>query len=199
MLLPCIVFGHAGEKHDKQGVAVDSTTLESTNPPLPINVGGPFFLIDHHGNAVTDQTYAGKHMLVFFGYTGCQIMCSISLTRIGGALEILQNENVATLENLVPLIVTVDPQNDTPDKLKESLSQYHPALLGLTGTPENLDQIYQAYNQSPSALDETLNGKNVVTHTSYFYLLGPNGELKTFFPPILNAGSMASILMKHIR
>jgi len=196
--LPGIVLGHAGEKHDDQGIAVDNVSTEKTNSPLPIDVGGPFSLTDHHGNAVTDQTFAGKHMLVFFGYTNCQIMCSISLTRIGEALKILETENNDLLANLTPIIVTVDPQNDSPAQLKKSLAQYHSALLGLTGTPENLDQIYQAYNQSPVVLDETLNDKDIVSHASYFHLMGPDGELQTLFPPILNAESMAGILKKYI-
>ncbi|MBX2886946.1 MAG: SCO family protein [Granulosicoccus sp.] len=198
LLVPGFVWGHAGETHEDKGVSVDSTAVPTNNAPLPIEVGGPFSLIDHHGNNVTDQTFIGKHMLVFFGYTDCQIMCSISLDRIGGALALLQDENTGLLDKLAPLVVTVDPHNDTPDKLKNSLAKYHSALLGLTGTSENLDKIYQAYNQSPSVIDGKLNEKDVVTHTSYFYLMGPDGELQTFFPPILNAQSMASILKKYI-
>lgn len=199
LLSPKITFGHGEEKHEDNGVSVDQAAIEKENPPLPISVGGPFSLIDHNGNAVTDKSFAGKHMLVFFGYTDCQIMCSISLDRVGGALKILGSEQNNLLSNLVPLVVTVDPVNDTPAKLKKSLSQYHPSLLGLTGTPDNLDQMYKAYNQSPSVLETPLNDKNVVTHTSYFYLLGPDGRLETLFPPVLNAESMANILKKYIQ
>ena len=197
-MLPCVVFGHAGEKHVDPGIVIESSALEKTDPVLPIDVGGSFSLIDHNGNPVTDQSFAGKHMLVFFGYTDCQIMCSISLTRIGNALKILAAEKEDLLTHLAPLIVTVNPQHDTPARLKQSLAPYHPALLGLTGTPANLEQMYQAYNQSPAFLEETLNDKDVVSHSSYFYLIGPDGALKTLFPPILNSESMANILRKYI-
>lgn len=198
MLLPGLVLGHAEEKHQDSGVSIDSTATVKSNQPLPIDVGGPFSLTDHFGNSVTEQTFAGKHMLVFFGYTDCQVMCSISLNRIGSALKILEQAETNLLENLTPVVVTVDPTNDTPAKLKHSLAKYHPALLGLTGTPEKLADIYQAYKQSPSAVDGQLNNKDVVMHTSYFYLMGPEGDLKTFFPPILNAESMANILKKYM-
>lgn len=198
LLVPELVLSHAGEKHEDAGVAIEARTLENTGAGLPIDVGGPFTLTDHNGNSVSDQSFAGKHMLVFFGYTDCQIMCSISLTRIGDALEILHSNNDDMQNKLAALVVTVDPENDTPDKLKKSLAHYHPTLLGLTGSTQNLTQMYQAYNQSPKVLDDTLNDKDVVTHTSYFYLMGPDGELETLFPPILNAESMANVLAKYI-
>lgn len=198
VLIPCFVFGHAGENHEDPGIVVEDAALEKSDPVLPINVGGSFSLIDHNNNVVTDQSFAGKHMLVFFGYTNCQIMCSISLTRIGDALKLLESEKKDLLATLAPLVVTVDPQNDTPATLKESLASYHPGLLGLTGTPGNLEQMYEAYNQSPKVLEAPLNGEDVVSHSSYFYLMGPDGTLKTLFPPILNAESMANIIRKYI-
>lgn len=199
LFLPGVVLGHAGEKHEDKGVSVDTASAEENGPPLPIDVGGPFSLTDHNGQSVSNETYLDKHMLVFFGYSNCQVMCSISLDRIGGALELLENENPDVLETLVPLIVTVDPKNDTPAVLKASLMQYHSALIGLTGEPDELDQIYTAYKQSPLRLDIQMNEKDVVTHSSYFYLMGPAGELQTFFPPILDSESMAGILKKYIQ
>lgn len=198
MLIPEIVFGHGAENHNDQGVVVDSVSIEEPNPRLPIHVGGPFSLTDHHGNAVTEETYADKYMLVFFGYTDCQIMCSISLKRIGNALALLEEAERGILDKLAPLIITVDPNNDTPAKLKKSLAQFHPKLIGLTGSPENLSTMYRAYNQTPSVLDGKMNEKDVVAHTSYFHLLGPDGKFRTLFPPILNAESMAGILKKYI-
>lgn len=199
VLIPTAVLGHDGEKHVDKGVSVDTAVTESKDPPLPIDVGGPFSLTDHNGNRITNETYSGKHMLVFFGYTNCQVMCSISLNRIGGALSLLEQENASVLSKLAPLVVTVDPDNDTPDQLKASLSKYHSALIGLTGSSDDLAQIYTAYKQAPSVLDTQMNGKDVVTHSSYFYLMDPKGKLQTFFPPILNSESMAGILKKYIQ
>lgn len=196
--IPVVVFGHAGEKHDDKGVSIESSVETSEISSLPVDVGGPFSLIDHNGKRVSNDTYLGKHALVFFGYTNCQVMCSISLERIGGALALLEKENADVLTNLAPLVVTVDPNNDYPAQLKSTLNKYHPALTGLTGTQDELNQMYAAYDQSPSKLDIQMNDKDVVTHTSYFYLMGPDGNLQTLFPPILNSESMASILKKYI-
>lgn len=197
--LPELLLAHSVDEHQDKGVDVDSAALDEPNSSLPMDIGGPFSLIDHHGEAVTDTTYAGKHMLVFFSYTDCQFMCSVSLRNIGSAMTLLEDENTNLLGMLAPLVVTVNPKTDTPARLKQALAQYHPALVGLTGTPENLESMYKAFNQSPVRHDEPMGGKDVVTHTSMFHLLGPDGEFQTLFPPILSGESMAKILRKYLR
>jgi len=201
---PTKVFAHAGENHDDAGVSVSADTAASesitpnTLPDNIANIGGPFSLVNHFGEKVTEKTYAGKHMLVFFGYSNCQIMCSISLKRIADALAILQADTDTPLSKFSPLVITVDPENDTPDQLRQSLSTYHAALTGLTGTLEQLKPVYKAYGQKPSVLEFGLNGNPVVSHSSYFFLMGPDGKLQTFFPPILNAETMAALLKKYL-
>ncbi len=212
VLTPSWVMAHAGEKHDDQGISVEAVSnpdseaalmAETVSPEniLPdeiANIGGPFSLVNHLGKAVTDQTYSGKHMLVFFGYSNCQVMCPVSLKRIADALDILQADSDDPLNKFNTLVITVDPANDSPAKLRENLSAYHPALTGLTGSLEQLKPVYKAYRQKPSVLDEKLNNEEIVTHTSYFYLMGPDGKLQTFFPPVLNPQSMADVIRKYI-
>ncbi len=200
-------FAHNGVNHDDAGIKVEPT---ADNAPLghsmslselPANLadlGGAFSLTDHFGNPVTDKTYAGKHMLVFFGYSNCQVMCSISLKRIGDALALLDGDSASLLDQFAALVITVDPANDTPQVLRESLGGYHPALTGLTGTLEQLKPVYEAYGQKPEVLDVELGGHPVVQHASFFFLMGPDGELDTLFPPILNAESMAAVLRKYL-
>jgi len=201
---PEVVFAHAGENHDDASVSVNvdaSDNNSGTSNVLPeslSNIGGPFSLVNHLGESVTEQSYAGKHMLVFFGYSNCQVMCSISLKRIADALTILQADSDATLTKFNPLVITVDPANDTPEQLRSSLSAYHSSLTGLTGTLEQLKPVYKAYGQKPSVLEFGFNGNPVVSHSSYFFLMGPDGKLQTFFPPILSAESMANLIKKYL-
>ena len=194
-LLPGVLYAHGSEQHADDGVSVNleqdagenTSAVNATLLPEEIaNIGGDFNLINHEGEAVTEQTYAGKHMLVFFGYSNCQVMCSISLKRIADALTILQADTSNPLSKLNSVVVTVDPENDTPEQLKSSLSAFHPALTGLTGTLEQLKPVYKAYNQKPAVLEFDFNDRPVVEHQSYFYLMGPDGKLQTLFPPILN-------------
>ncbi len=192
------LFAHAGENHQDSGITLESPSSPNNLPDEIANIGGPFSLVNHYGEAVTDQTYAGKHMLVFFGYSNCQIMCSISLKRIGDALAILEGDNDEALNSINPLVITVDPVNDTPERLRTSLASYHPALTGLTGELDQLRPVYKAYGQKPSVLDMELNDSNIVSHSSYFYLMGPDGKMQTFFPPVLSAESMAALLKRYL-
>jgi len=193
-----VVNAHNGENHEDKGVTVDPGTLENkSDSPLPVNLGGPFELIDHFGQTVTDRSYAGEFMLVFFGYTDCQIMCSISLTRIGETLSLLEKKP-NLFDKLNPLVVTVNPGIDTPAVMKTGLHKYHPALVGLTGSNLQLSDMYQAYKQKPVPLDEKIGDNQIISHSSYFYLMGPDGSLETFFPPILNPESMVAILEKYL-
>ncbi len=193
-----VVHAHDGENHDDSGVSVEVATTNNVLPAEIASIGGPFSLTNHLGQPVTDQTYAGKHMLVFFGYSNCQIMCSISLKRIADALTILENDIDKPLEKINPLVITVDPANDTPEVLKNSLAGYHAALIGLTGTLDELKPVYKAYKQKPSVLDFELAESAVVSHQSYFYLMGPDGKLQTFFPPVLNAESVATLIKRYV-
>jgi protein SCO1/2 len=204
LLTPELLLAHAGETHHDDGIttSVDTTSSALTNtnelPDAIANIGGPFSLTNHLGQPVTDQTYAGKHMLIFFGYSNCQIMCSISLKRIADALTILESDPNAPLSKLNPIVITVDPNNDTPAKLRESLASYHSALIGLTGTLAQLKPVYKGYQQKPSILDLELDESAVVSHKSYFYLMDEEGKLQTFFPPVLNAESMAKVIKKYL-
>lgn len=178
--------------HTGDGNAVE--TAEQNNNSLPIDVGGAFELVDQNGSTVTNRDYLGKYMLIFFGYTQCKNMCSLSLTRIGDALTLLAD----SVDKLHPLMVTVDPDKDTPEVLGRELQRYHPSLIGLTGSQSQLATIYRAYKQQPTRLDDDWQGDQVVSHQSYLYLMDRSGALITLFPPILNPQSMARIMRKYI-
>ena len=188
-----VAHAHNNEKHVNDGV--ETSTDTTSNQDLPIDVGGAFELEDHDGNPVSNRDFSGKHMLVFFGCTQCKNMCSLSLTRIGGALALLGDES----ENLSALMITVDPEQDTPQVLATELKKYHSSLIGLTGTPEQLAKAYKAYKQKPAQLEKDWQGDAVVSHQSYIYLMDRMGKLQTFFPPILNSESMARIMRKYIK
>ncbi len=173
--------------------ASDSESNSDLSTTFPLKVGGAFKLIDHHGKWVTNESYKGRHLLVFFGYIGCQSMCSISLARIGKALTLLGD----SINKLAPLVITVDPERDTPEVMKAALYKFHPHLVGLTGKPDMLKEAYQNYQQKPAVLGNW-DTVPVISHSSYIYLMDKNGEFVTLFPPILNPPSMAKIIRKYI-
>ena len=187
-----LAFAHQGETHN-DGVTVPGE-LPQQSDNLPIDVGGEFELVDHNGAPVNNHSYAGKHMLVFFGYTQCKNMCSLTLTRVGKAMEILGDK----VDRLYPVVITVDPDRDTPEVLKSELFKYHPSLIGHTGSQEQLQRAYDNFNQEPESAGTDWNDDPIVSHSSYIFLMDQNGEFVTLFPPILNPQSMADIISKYV-
>ena len=186
-----IALGHDGENHDG-GISVQATP--DSAPDIPLDFGGEFELVNHHGDTVTDRSYSGKHMLVFFGYASCKNMCSITLTRIGKALELLGDD----VNRLSPVVITVDPERDTTESMRDDLAKYHPQLIGHTGNPEQLEAAYDAFNQQPQSAGTDWNNDPIISHSSYIFLMDADGDFVTLFPPILNPQSMADIISKHL-
>lgn len=139
---------------------------------------GPFSLVDHNGRDVTDLDYRGKYMLVFFGYTFCPDVCPTELGAISDALDLLG----ADAAKVQPIFISVDPERDTPEMLAQYVSAFHPSLVGLTGTLEQVaaaaESYYARYNKmsSLSEDEEAEDDFYLMGHTSSTYLIGPNGR-----------------------
>ena len=134
-------------------------------------IGGPFTLVDHTGREVTDATFRGKHLLVFFGFANCPDVCPTALDRFAQVLELLGPAG----EAVQPLMISVDPERDTPEVLAKYVAAFHPRLLGLTGTLEQVKAVASAYKvyfakASPGE------GSYDVSHSTFEYLMGPDGR-----------------------
>ena len=176
-------------------VAADAAVIPGTpGGAFPVRMGGPFRLIDHNGVERTERDFGGRHLLVLFAYTNCEAMCSPNLHLMASALERLG----ALAQRLQPLMITVDPGNDKPAVMRAKLAEIHPDLLGLTGTPEALEQVYRDFHFQPREVAVGQNGATIFTHSSYFYLLGPDGEFLTLIPPILDAGRVAATVATYL-
>src|SRR5579863_2426668 len=141
-------------------------------------VGGPFTLEDGNGKQVTDRDYRGKYMLVYFGYTFCPDVCPTTLNEVADALDHLGGK----ANDLQPVFITVDPKRDTPAVVKQYTAAFSPKLIGLTGTPEQIAAVAQAYRVY-YAEHRTGPGPNdySMDHSSILYLMGPDGK---FIAPV---------------
>ena len=137
-------------------------------------IGGPFTLVSTNDGNVTDQTYRGKWLLIFFGYTFCPDACPTALNNISVALEKLG----ADAANLQPLFVTVDPQRDTREVLAEYLKSFDSRIVGLTGSQDQIDRVVKEYRvYVASQKSETQGDDNyLVSHSAYIYLMDPQGK-----------------------
>jgi len=137
-------------------------------------IGGPFTLVSTNDGNVTDQTYRGKWLLIFFGYTFCPDACPTALNNISVALEKLG----ADAGKLQPLFVTVDPQRDTREVLAEYLKSFDSRIIGLTGPEDQIDRVVKEYRvYVASQKSETQGDDNyLVSHSAYIYLMDPQGK-----------------------
>lgn len=91
---------------------------------------------------MTEKDYAGSYTLVFFGFATCPEVCPTELQKMAQALEILGEEKAAKIQ---PIFITVDPERDTAEALKVYVAEFHPKLVGLTGTAEQIEAVKKAY------------------------------------------------------
>lgn len=198
-LLAAIALGLGGRYF-----VVDSVSIESeTAAGAPVNpaalIGGPFAMVDHDGKAVTQADYAGRYMIVYFGYTFCPDVCPLGLQLIGEALDIFA-ENGGDVSKVAPLFVTVDPERDTPEILKEYLSNFHPAFRGLSGSLAQLTEMGKAYRvYFAKVKDETSSADYLMDHTSITYLMGPDGGYVGHFSHNTTPQAMAERLLNTIK
>ena len=141
-------------------------------------IGGPFTLQNGNGETVTARSFAGKYMLIYFGYTYCPDVCPTTLNEVTAAFERLGTKAAS----IQPLFITVDPRRDTPAVMKQYTHAFMPQLMGLTGTPEEIGKVEREYHVY-AAKHVTGPGPNDYTmdHSSFLYLMGPGGR---FIAPI---------------
>ncbi len=136
-------------------------------------VGGAFTLENSNGQTVTDRTFRGKYMLVYFGYTYCPDVCPTTLNAVADALDRLGKK----ADELAPIFITVDPKRDTPSVMKEYTAAFTPRLIGLTGSDAEIAAVAKEYHVY-YAENRTGPGPNdySMDHSSILYLMGPDGR-----------------------
>ena len=121
------------------------------------------------------QDFRGKLVLVYFGYTYCPDICPTALAATAEGLKLLTPEELA---RVAVIFISVDPERDTPARLKEYAEFFHPAIVGVTGSPEELAAIARRYGVFYARQPvETAGGGYVVDHTSDTYVVGADGKL----------------------
>jgi protein SCO1 len=159
--------------------------------PSAVTIGGPFTLSTADGLIVTDRTYRGKWLLVYFGYTFCPNSCPTTLFEVATALKEL---GVAAAQ-VQPLFVTVDPQRDTPKLLQQFTQSFDPRIVGLTGTAQQIAAAAHEYG-AYYARHATGPGDNdyVLDHSTYLYVMDPQGKFVRAFEGDISADRIADVL-----
>ena len=165
----------------------------ASGPAQAVAIGGPFTLTDGAGKTVTDRSFRGKYMLVYFGYTFCPDVCPTTLTQVADALDKLG----ARADQVQPLFITVDPARDTAPVVGQYAAAFGPRFDGLTGTAEQVAAVakeyrvyYAPHRTGPNPGDYTMD------HSSILYVMDPQGRFDSVIRADEDADAMAADLSK---
>ena len=177
------------------------------NNKSDIQIGGDFELTNHLGQKVTNKSFNEYYRLVFFGFTNCPDFCPNTLNNIGIIIDQIDKKN-----QLVPIFITVDPERDTVAKLKKYLTNFHPKIIGLTGTKEQIKSVKTKYKIFSKKIMDTKkentkphnhhdghdHGGYSVDHTTIVYLMDKKGEYITHFNPDTTNSDMVKKINQYL-
>jgi len=160
-----------------------------------VALGGPFTLVDHTGRTVTERDFAGRVLLVYFGYTYCPDVCPTELGTIAAAMDALGPAG----ERVTPVFISIDPERDTPEALADYVSRFHPRLIGLTGSAEQVAQAARAYRVYYAKVAPRDTTEYLMDHSAFIYLVGPDGRVRSLFPPETAPEAIAATVTAQLR
>lgn len=159
-------------------------------------IGGPFTLVDQTGRTRTDKDFADGYMLIYFGYTYCPDVCPTALQVMSQAMDRLPPKVAA---KIVPIFITIDPGRDTAAQLATYVGNFHPRLVGLTGTPEQIAAAARAYRVYYARSKENDSATDyLMDHSSVIFLMGPGGTYLTHFTHTTPADKMAEAIAGYV-
>jgi protein SCO1 len=153
----------------------------------------PFELTNQSGEQVSDKTFRGKWLLVYFGFTSCADVCPASMTELAEALRLLG----ADAERLRVVFITVDPERDSPGVLSRYLANFSASFTGLTGTRAQIAQVLATFDAYAAAEPNGGDGYRV-GHSSSFYLLDPGGHFQRRVSPETGPLVLSTILRRMV-
>tara|TARA_Y100001001_G_C7983617_1_gene300322 strand:- start:221 stop:820 length:600 start_codon:yes stop_codon:yes gene_type:complete len=169
-------------------------------PPLAgAAIGAEFTLTGEDGDPVSWSGFDGQYRTLYFGYTYCPDVCPVDTQRAMAGLKAFEQANPELGAQIQPLFVSVDPARDTPAVLAEFTDSFHPRLIGMTGTKEQIDAVTEAFAAVYSIEDPNEAGGYLVGHTNITYLFGPDGEPLAMLPTDQGPEAVAAELDKWVR
>lgn len=156
-------------------------------------VGGPFQLTDHNGNAVTEKDFQGQNLLVYFGFTFCPDVCPTELAKMAAAIDMLPAD-----ANVTPLFITIDPERDGVEEVKAYAEAFHPKMVGLTGTPEQIRDVAKAYRVYYAKSTTSGATDYLMDHSSIIYFMDEEGKYTAHFTMQTTPEEMAARIREEI-
>jgi protein SCO1/2 len=160
-----------------------------------VTLGGPFTLVNQTGRTVSDADFAGRPLLLYFGFTYCPDVCPTELGTIAAALDSMGPLG----ERVTPVFVTIDPERDTPAAMADYVSRFHPRMVGLTGSAEQVAQVARAYRVYYAKVRPRDSSDYLMDHSSFIYFVGPDGRVRSLFRPETTPEAIAAAITSQLR
>ncbi|MEL6963810.1 MAG: SCO family protein [Pseudomonadota bacterium] len=187
--------GHHGS-HRQPGTVGEPPDIKpgetNVQDDLPIDVvlDERFSLIDQQERRFGIPELKGQMTLLFFGYANCDGVCLMALPNLAETAALLEDDGI----RVKPVMVTIDPERDTPAVMRSELQALHPEFTGLTGSDQALSDVMALFSVRKRVLFHDPDGAPIYRHGTFVYLFDQNAQLLTVFPPILAPEDMARIV-----
>lgn len=164
-------------------------------PSIGMYVPGDFSLMDENGNPVTEKSWPGKYLMIFFGFTRCPDVCPVTLGKMAAVLK-----ELGPLADMVqPIFITVDPERDTVEVIKDYTDRFGDNLVGLTGSMEQIlaaEASYKVY--AAKSERKTLAAEYAMDHTAYIYFMSPSNQLEELFRIEQSTHTVAGLMRTYL-
>lgn len=163
--------------------------------PAGMTMGGAFTMVDQDGRTVTQSDFGGTLLVGYFGYSFCPDVCPTELGAIASAMDLL---SPAEAGRATPLFVTVDPERDTPEQMKNYVSNFHPRMVGLTGSPEQVAAMARSFRVFYQKVNRPEMSEYLMDHSSFIYLIGPDGRVRALLRPQTSPEEIAAAIRAQL-
>jgi len=170
------------------------STIDTEGKP---EVGGPWTLIDHNGIAVNSYDLEGKFYLLYFGFTYCPDICPQELNKVVKVINSIEKADLG--DYLQPYFVTIDPSRDSVGQLRSYLQDFHPKLIGLTGTPEQIDKMAKLFRVYYTIGTQLSTSDYIVDHSAITYIMDNNNNFVKIYTNISDPEAMSLEIIKYMK
>ena len=174
-------------------------------------IGGPFSLIESTTKKpFSDKNLLGKFSLLYFGFTHCPDICPDELEKLASAVDIA-SKKTGIQQGILPVFITVDPERDGPHQVSAYVKEFHPRMVGLTGTTDAVKEAAKAYRvyYTKATLGEVTGAEGgggagaadedyLIDHSIITYLVDPEGSFVTFYGKNYSDAEMGASLAGHV-
>lgn len=181
--LPCLALLAACNMGAGGNASSGASSGDSVQGELAgARIGAPFTLTDQDGKPARWDDYKGQYRIVYFGYTYCPDVCPVDLQRIMQAFAQFEKAAPQRAAKVQPILISVDPARDTPAVLKTYVAAFHPRLVGLTGTPDQIAKVAKDFVVIYNSEKVAGASDYLVGHSRTPYLFDPDGKPVALVP-----------------